>query len=119
MAETNQRRETSDQRILERTHEDLANDVAVIASEFLGGLQKGLETHRREPSDQRTPERTHEDLANDVAVIASEFLGGFQKVLEIDRPAVTVFGSARVGEASRPSAQARGTAKLLAPAHPR
>ena len=39
-------------------------------------------------------ERTHEDLQNDVAIIASEFLGGFQKVLEIDRPAVSIFGSA-------------------------
>ena len=48
--------------------------------------------------DRRVLERTHEDLANDVAVIASEFLGGFQKVLEIHRPAVSIFGSARVGE---------------------
>ena len=48
-------------------------------------------------------ERTHEDLANDVAIIASEFLGGFQKVLEIDRPAVSIFGSARVEEDSRPT----------------
>ena len=46
--------------------------------------------------DRRVLERTHEDLTNDVAVIASEFLGGFQKVLEIDRPAVSIFGSARV-----------------------
>ena len=46
--------------------------------------------------DRRVLERTHEDLTNDVAVIASEFLGGFQKVLEIHRPAVTMFGSARV-----------------------
>ena len=49
-------------------------------------------------SDRRILERTHEELANDVAVIASEFLGGFQKVLEIDRPAVSIFGSARVAE---------------------
>ena len=48
--------------------------------------------------DRRLLERTHEELANDVAVIASEFLGGFQKVLEIDRPAVSIFGSARVDE---------------------
>ena len=32
-----------DRRVLERTHEDLQNDVAVIASEFLGGFQKVLE----------------------------------------------------------------------------
>ena len=61
-------------------------------------------------------ERTHEDLSSDVAIIASEFLGGFQKVLEIDRPAVSIFGSARVGEDSRPYAQARATAKLFAEA---
>src|SRR6186997_1723582 len=72
---------------------------------------------RRETSDQRILERTHEDLANDVAIIASEFLGGFQKVLEIDRPAVSIFGSARVGEDSRPYTQARATATLFAEAH--
>src|SRR6186997_1646081 len=71
---------------------------------------------RRETSDQRILERTHEDLANDVAIIASEFLGGFQKVLEIDRPAVSIFGSARVGEDSRPYTQARATATLFAEA---
>ena len=58
--------------------------------------------------DRRVLERTHEDLANDVAVIASEFLGGFQKVLEIHRPAVSIFGSARVREDSEPYRQARG-----------
>ncbi|MEO5575402.1 MAG: TIGR00730 family Rossman fold protein [Gaiellaceae bacterium] len=62
-------------------------------------------------------ERTHDDLQNDVAVIASEFLGGFQKVLEIDRPAVSIFGSARVFEGSAPYEQARATAKLFAEAH--
>ena len=61
-------------------------------------------------------ERTHEDLANDVAVIASEFLGGFQKVLEIDRPAVSIFGSARVGEDSEAYRLARETARLFAEA---
>ena len=67
--------------------------------------------------ERRMLERTHEDLASDVAIIASEFLGGFQKVLEIDRPAVSIFGSARVGEDSRAYAQARATAKLFAEAH--
>jgi len=64
--------------------------------------------------DRRVLERTHEDLQNDVAVIASEFLGGFQKVLEIDRPAVSIFGSARVAPGSGPYEQARATAKLFA-----
>jgi uncharacterized protein (TIGR00730 family) len=64
--------------------------------------------------DRRVLERTHEDLTNDVAVIASEFLGGFQKVLEIHRPAVSIFGSARVPEDSEPYGQARATARIFA-----
>jgi uncharacterized protein (TIGR00730 family) len=64
--------------------------------------------------ERRLLERTHEALANDIAVIASEFLGGFQKVLEIDRPAVSIFGSARVGEDSEPYRQARETGRLFA-----
>jgi uncharacterized protein (TIGR00730 family) len=67
--------------------------------------------------ERRLLERTHDDLHNDVAIIAAEFLGGFQKVLEIDRPAVSIFGSARVGEDSRPYAQARETARRFAEAH--
>ena len=66
--------------------------------------------------DRHLLERTHEDLANDVAVIASEFLGGFQKVLEINRPAVSIFGSARVREDSEPYRTARETAGLFAAA---
>jgi uncharacterized protein (TIGR00730 family) len=66
--------------------------------------------------DRRIFERTHEDLQNDVAIIASEFLGGFQRVLEIDRPAVTVFGSARVAEGSEPYRLARETAHRFAEA---
>jgi len=68
-------------------------------------------------TDRRMLERTHDDLANDVAIIAAEFLGGFQKVLEIDRPAVSIFGSARVVEGSDPYELARRTAKLFAEAH--
>ena len=67
-------------------------------------------------SDRRILERTHDDLANDVAVIAAEFLGGFQKVLEIDRPAVSIFGSARVGEDTDAYRQARETGRLFAEA---
>lgn len=37
-------------------------------------------------------------LAEDVQRIADEFLAGFALVQQIDRPAVTIFGSARVGE---------------------
>jgi uncharacterized protein (TIGR00730 family) len=64
--------------------------------------------------DRRILERAHEDLQNDVAIIASEFLGGFQKVLEIDRPAVSIFGSARVGEESEPYRSARETGRRFA-----
>jgi hypothetical protein len=34
---------SEDSRVLERTHADLQNDVALIAAEFLGGFQKVLE----------------------------------------------------------------------------
>ncbi len=66
--------------------------------------------------DRRVLERTHADLANDVAVIANEFLGGFQKVLEIDRPAVTIFGSARTPEGTAPYDGAREAGRLFAEA---
>ena len=66
--------------------------------------------------ERRILERTHQDLTNDVAVIAAEFLSGFQKVLEIDRPAVSIFGSARVGEETEPYRTARETARLFAEA---
>jgi uncharacterized protein (TIGR00730 family) len=66
--------------------------------------------------DRRVLERTHTDLQNDVALIAAEFLGGFQKVLEIDRPAVSIFGSARVGEGNPIYEQARETARRFAQA---
>jgi uncharacterized protein (TIGR00730 family) len=65
-------------------------------------------------NDRRFFEREHEDLASDIALIASEFLNGFQTVLEIDRPAVSIFGSARVGEDSFVYRQARATAGLFA-----
>ncbi|MGH3072311.1 MAG: TIGR00730 family Rossman fold protein [Gaiellaceae bacterium] len=67
-------------------------------------------------ADQRVLERTHDDLQSDVALIAAEFLGGFQKVLEIDRPAVSIFGSARVDEGSEPYVHARAIARLFAEA---
>ena len=42
--------------------------------------------------------RSQEPLAADVSLIASEFLAGFQLVQKIDRPAVSIFGSARIAE---------------------
>jgi uncharacterized protein (TIGR00730 family) len=64
--------------------------------------------------DRRVLERTHEDLAHDVSVIAAEFLNGFQTVLEIDRPAVSIFGSARTPPGSRPYEDARDIARRFA-----
>jgi uncharacterized protein (TIGR00730 family) len=61
--------------------------------------------------DRRVLERTHTDLQNDVALIAAEFLGGFQKVLEIDRPAVSIFGSARTPAGTPVYEAARDTAR--------
>ena len=66
--------------------------------------------------DKRVLRRTHETLANDVSLIASEFLAGFQAVQRIDRPAVSIFGSARVTEGSKTYASARETARLFADA---
>ena len=66
--------------------------------------------------DRRVFERTQETFAGDVALIASEFLSGFQAVAKIDRPAVTIFGSARVAESSPTYAAARETARLFAEA---
>ena len=62
--------------------------------------------------DRRLLRRTHETLAGDISLIASEFLAGFQAIQQIDRPAVSIFGSARVreGSATYESARAAGGA---------
>lgn len=64
--------------------------------------------------DRIVLERTHETLAGDVALIAAEFLAGFQAVQRIDRPAVSIFGSARVDETSPIYEAARETGRLFA-----
>jgi uncharacterized protein (TIGR00730 family) len=66
--------------------------------------------------DRRLLRRTHETLATDVSLIASEFLTGFQAVQQIDRPAVAIFGSARVREGSKTYDSARETAAAFAEA---
>ena len=66
--------------------------------------------------DRRLLRRTQETFASDVSLIASEFLSGFQAVAKIDRPAVTIFGSARVAEGSATYEAARETALLFAKA---
>jgi hypothetical protein len=66
--------------------------------------------------DRRLLRRTQETFATDVALIASEFLSGFQDVKRIDRPAVSIFGSARVAEGSATYEAARETARRFAEA---
>jgi len=59
------------------------------------------------------PHQDQDELREHTASIAEEFYGGFQAVERIDRPAVSIFGSARVREASPVYASARATAKLF------
>jgi uncharacterized protein (TIGR00730 family) len=54
------------------------------------------------------------ELERHVALIADEFRMGFEAVEKIDRPAVTIFGSARVREGDAPYEQARDVARRFA-----
>ena len=67
-------------------------------------------------NDRELLRRSHPTLGNDVSLIASEFLAGFQLVQRIDRPAVSIFGSARVAETTPTYEAARTTARLFAEA---
>jgi len=60
--------------------------------------------------------RSQEPLAADVSLIASEFLAGFQLIQKIDRPAVSIFGSARILEGSATYEAARATGRAFAEA---
>jgi len=60
--------------------------------------------------------RSQETPAADVSLIAAEFLAGFQLVRKIDRPAVSIFGSARVSEESPTYESARATGGAFAEA---
>lgn len=64
--------------------------------------------------DRRVLRHSEETLASDVSLIASEFLAGFQLVQQIDRPAVSIFGSARVLEGSKTYESARATGRVFA-----
>jgi uncharacterized protein (TIGR00730 family) len=57
-----------------------------------------------------------EELRRHTALIADEFYEGFLAVEQIDRPAVSIFGSARVHEGSPPYELARTTAHRFAEA---
>jgi uncharacterized protein (TIGR00730 family) len=54
------------------------------------------------------------DLRAEVDRIASEFRAGFETIARIDRPAVCIFGSARISEDSPEYAQAREVARRFA-----
>jgi uncharacterized protein (TIGR00730 family) len=59
------------------------------------------------------PHQDQDELRENTAKIAEEFYEGFQAVERIDRPAVSIFGSARIGQDSPEYAAARATAKLF------
>ena len=65
--------------------------------------------------DRRVFQREPTPVA-DVSLIASEFLAGFDAVDRIDRPAVSIFGSARVAERSSVYAAARKVGQCFAKA---
>jgi uncharacterized protein (TIGR00730 family) len=69
--------------------------------------------------DRQLLDHAHEresEIRKHTARIAEEFREGFDAVDEIDRPAVSIFGSARVREGTAPYDQARATATRFAAA---
>jgi len=70
----------------------------------------------RRELDSEIFKRSHDSLASDVSLIASEFLAGFQLVERIDRPAVSIFGSARIADGARTYEQAREAGRAFAEA---
>jgi uncharacterized protein (TIGR00730 family) len=67
--------------------------------------------------DRRVLDQAHEDIAElrrHAVTIGDEFLTGFEAVERIDRPAVSIFGSARVHEGSAPYEEARAVAEKFA-----
>jgi uncharacterized protein (TIGR00730 family) len=70
----------------------------------------------RRELDREIFKRSHDSLASDVSLIASEFLAGFQLVERIDRPAVSIFGSARIADGARTYEQAREAGRAFAEA---
>jgi uncharacterized protein (TIGR00730 family) len=66
--------------------------------------------------DRRILERREPDLESEIRLIADEFREGFEAVDRIGRPAVTVFGSARVQPDGPVYSQAREVGRRLAEA---
>ena len=56
------------------------------------------------------------DVEEHIARIAADFRGGFEAVARIDRPAVTIFGSARTPAGTKPYEDARDVARRFADA---
>jgi uncharacterized protein (TIGR00730 family) len=63
--------------------------------------------------DRRILDTERPDPADAVELIAEEFRAGFAEVDKIDRPAVALFGSARIGEEHPAYAAARETGRLF------
>jgi uncharacterized protein (TIGR00730 family) len=66
--------------------------------------------------DRRILDEGTSDIDASVAKIAAEFRAGFEMVAQIDRPAVALFGSARVHEGSEPYRHARAVGRKFAEA---
>jgi uncharacterized protein (TIGR00730 family) len=66
--------------------------------------------------DRKVLDSEVSDVDEHVARIAEDFRGGFEAVARIDRPAVTIFGSARTPAGTKPYEQARGVARRFAEA---
>jgi hypothetical protein len=66
--------------------------------------------------DRQILDHPTDEIDRSVAKIATEFREGFEKVALIDRPAVTLFGSARVHEGSGPYEAARVVGRRFAEA---
>jgi len=66
--------------------------------------------------DERILDSAEIDSARQAALIAEEFRLGFDVCAKVNRPAVTIFGSARVDESDPVYGRARETARLFAEA---
>ena len=66
--------------------------------------------------DRQVLDRGTSPIDASVAKIADEFRAGFEQVARITRPAVALFGSARVKEGSEPYEQARAAGRRFAEA---
>ncbi len=62
-------------------------------------------------TDRQILDHPSDDIERSVAKIAAEFHAGFEKVALIDRPAATLFGSARVHEGSKVYEEARAVGR--------